>query len=194
MEHEINESPFGGIANTLKKYGGKDNIKDDPKKVAPKRSAFHGDIAMTGHKEKINKDGSRSYSKVLPDHDDDAEVQGRDADPYDHGQQDRGQDDNGGQRLHEGADDEQQHVDKQQNDDLALGEAQDGPGDGAGHHIPDADFLLRAGRRLEGGAGGGIHADVRREGGRQARIGHQTELGLVGEADAARPRPFRLVQ
>lgn len=74
MEHEINESPFGGIANTLKKYGGKDNIKDDPKKVAPKRSAFHGDIAMTGHKEKINKDGSRSYSKVLPDHDDDAEV------------------------------------------------------------------------------------------------------------------------
>ncbi len=74
MEHEINESPFGGIANTLKKYGGKDNIKDEPKKVAPKRSAFHGDIAMTGHKEKINKDGSRSYSKVLPDHDDDAEV------------------------------------------------------------------------------------------------------------------------
>ena len=74
MEHEINESPFGGIANTLKKYGGKDNIKDEPKKVAPRRSAFHGDIAMTGHKEKINKDGSRSYSKVLPDHDDDAEV------------------------------------------------------------------------------------------------------------------------
>ena len=74
MEHEINESPFSGIANTLKKYGGKDNIKDEPKKVAPKRSAFHGDIAMTGHKEKINKDGSRSYSKVLPDHDDDAEV------------------------------------------------------------------------------------------------------------------------
>lgn len=74
MEHEINESPFGGIANTLKKYGGKDNIKDEPKKVAPRRSAFHSDIAMTGHKEKINKDGSRSYSKVLPDHDDDAEV------------------------------------------------------------------------------------------------------------------------
>ena len=74
MEHEINESPFGGIANTLKKYGGKDKIKDEPKKVAPRRSAFHGDIAMTGHKEKINKDGSRSYSKVLPDHDDDAEV------------------------------------------------------------------------------------------------------------------------
>ena len=74
MEHEINESPFSGIANTLKKYGGKDNIKDEPKKVAPKRSAFHGDIAMTGHKEKINKDGSRSYSKVLPDHDDDADV------------------------------------------------------------------------------------------------------------------------
>lgn len=74
MEHEINESPFSGIANTLKKYGGKDKIKDEPKKVAPKRSAFHGDIAMTGHKEKINKDGSRSYSKVLPDHDDDAEV------------------------------------------------------------------------------------------------------------------------
>lgn len=74
MEHEINESPFSGIANTLKKYGSKDNIKDEPKKVAPKRSAFHGDIAMTGHKEKINKDGSRSYSKVLPDHDDDADV------------------------------------------------------------------------------------------------------------------------
>lgn len=74
MEREINESPFGGIANTLKKYGGKDNIKDEPKKVAPRRSAFHGDIAMTGHKEKINKDGSRSYSKVLPDHDDDADV------------------------------------------------------------------------------------------------------------------------
>ena len=74
MEHEINESPFAGIANTLKKYGGTEKIKDEPKKVAPKRSAFHGDIAMTGHKEKINKDGSRSYSKILPDHDDDAEV------------------------------------------------------------------------------------------------------------------------
>ena len=74
MEHEINESPFAGIANTLKKYGGTEKIKDEPKKVAPKRSAFHGDIAMTGHKEKINKDGSRSYSKILPDHDDDTEV------------------------------------------------------------------------------------------------------------------------
>jgi hypothetical protein len=74
MKHEINESPFAGIANTLKKYGGSERIKDEPKKVAPKRSAFHGDISLTGHKEKINKDGSRSYSKVLPDYDDDTEV------------------------------------------------------------------------------------------------------------------------
>ena len=74
MEYEINESPFAGIANTLKKYGGSERIKDEPKKVAPKRSAFHGDISLTGHKEKINKDGSRSYSKVLPDYDDDTEV------------------------------------------------------------------------------------------------------------------------
>ena len=74
MEHEINESPFAGIANTLKKYGGSERIKDEPKKVAPKRSAFHSDISLTGHKEKINKDGSRSYSKVLPDYDDDTEV------------------------------------------------------------------------------------------------------------------------
>lgn len=74
MDHEINESPFAGIANTLKKYGGSERIKDEPKKVAPKRSAFHGDISLTGHKEKINKDGSRSYSKVLPDYDDDTEV------------------------------------------------------------------------------------------------------------------------
>ena len=74
MKQEINESPFAGIANTLKKYGGTERIKDEPKKGAPRRSAFHGDIAMTGHKEKINKNGSRTYTKVLTDYDDGDEV------------------------------------------------------------------------------------------------------------------------
>ena len=74
MKQEINESPFAGIANTLKKYGGAERVKDEPKKGTPRRSAFHGDIAMTGHKEKINKNGSRTYTKVLADYDDGDEV------------------------------------------------------------------------------------------------------------------------
>lgn len=68
MNQYLDESPFAAIAKTLKKYGGKDDVKDDSGK-SPKRSIVHTDVAMTGHKEKFNKNGSRSYTKILPDDD-----------------------------------------------------------------------------------------------------------------------------
>ena len=71
-KENLSEMDFGSIAKTLKKYGGSTPVKNEPSK-APKRSSVHTDMAMTGHKEVINKDGSKTYKKVLPDHDTDHE-------------------------------------------------------------------------------------------------------------------------
>ena len=69
---EISEADFGSMASQLKKYGGKENVKDTPK--APQtRSKYAPDYTMTGHKEKNTSTG-RQYSKVLPDYDDEDDV------------------------------------------------------------------------------------------------------------------------
>lgn len=69
---ELRESAFGGMASQLKKYGGKDDIKDTPKKDQT-RSKYAPEYTMTGHKEKVGSTG-RQYSKILPDYDDESEV------------------------------------------------------------------------------------------------------------------------
>ena len=69
---EISEADFGSMASQLKKYGGKENVKDTPK--APQtRSKYAPEYTMTGHKEKNTSTG-RQYSKVLPDYDDEDDV------------------------------------------------------------------------------------------------------------------------
>ena len=71
-QKDLNEADFGSMAAQLKKYGGKDNVKDAPK--APQaRSKYAPDYTMTGHKEKTTSTG-RQYSKVLPDYDDEDDV------------------------------------------------------------------------------------------------------------------------
>lgn len=71
-QKDLNEADFGSMAAQLKKYGGKDNVKDAPK--APQaRSKYAPDYTMTGHKEKTTSTG-KQYSKVLPDYDDEDDV------------------------------------------------------------------------------------------------------------------------
>ena len=74
-----------------------------------------------GHKE-VHAHGRREEADGQVHDDDDAEVQGRDTNASDHGQQDGGQDDDGCQGFHEGAHDEQQDVDDEQDEELAVGE------------------------------------------------------------------------
>ena len=76
-------------------------------------------------------------------------MQGRDADAGHDGQQNRGQDDDGGQGFHEGAHDEQQNVDDEQNKDLAVGKAEDGAGDGTGHVFNSHDVAEDSGHGHE---------------------------------------------
>lgn len=68
----IDEADFGSMASQLKKYGGKENVKDGVK-GAQSRSKYAPDYTMTGHKEKVTSTG-RQYSKVLPDYDDEDDV------------------------------------------------------------------------------------------------------------------------
>jgi hypothetical protein len=69
---EIDEMDFSSMASQLKKYGGKENVKDGVK-GAQSRSKYAPDYTMTGHKEKVTSTG-RQYSKVLPDYDDEDDV------------------------------------------------------------------------------------------------------------------------
>ena len=69
---EIDEMDFSSMAAQLKKYGGKEEIKDTPKK-AQSRSSVASNYTMTGHKEKQVATG-KQYHKVLPDYDDEDEV------------------------------------------------------------------------------------------------------------------------
>lgn len=71
-EEGLDEADFASMASQLKKYGGKEEIKDTPKK-AQSRSSVASDYTMTGHKEKQVATG-KQYHKVLPDYDDEDEV------------------------------------------------------------------------------------------------------------------------
>ena len=120
-----------------------------------------GDAA--GHEE-VYTHGRRDEADGKVDHNDDAEVQRRYAHARHDGQQDGNEDNDSRQRFHERADDEQKHVDEHQDDDLVLGEAQDGPGHSAGH-VFDGHDVPEQGRHghqhdNDGGSLAGLNARV----------------------------------
>ena len=86
-------------------------------------------------------------------------MQGADAQAFDQGQEDRGQDDDRGAGFHEHAGDQDDHGDQEHDDELVGGDAQNGCGDGL------RDPPVGQGPAEGAGAGDDDHDDRARLGG-----------------------------